>query len=549
MKTFDNATAKVASRLYLTLDTPISLSCEILLRAKEWDQLATKAIDPRTYIDTSIGANRFRLDAQAVDFLRKNDSLPTSIDKERAALDSFEACEKQCFEQNYFLELIDLLPPGEPVVDEYVRILARARKLIGRVLGRMPDGLDGRFGPGTSFELKGNVTTTLADKMWVTPHVTPSAELIFRHVTDDSHWMRKRTELGLPYLAYCQGNRFTTVPKDGKTRRGICIEPLGNLQCQLGVGSFLKERMASIGIYIQREPSVGPLEALTRRRRPNGQELHRKLAEMASLTGEFATIDLSNASDTVAYGLVKKLLPDDWFTLLDSLRSPKTLVKGKWVRLEKFSSMGNGFTFELETLIFLGLIAAVTGLQAGREFWVYGDDIIIPATHYEDVAAVLKMSGFTPNMRKSFSRGPFRESCGGDFFLGMDVRSYFCTEIPDSPLVWIAMHNALRRRLPVNRKSRSLLALIVEQIPSKFQLSGPSWVGDVVLHRPRHTWRVREKDGIKWLAGVAAQSRSIPLDRWGGEFVITLALLGVPSDGIVPRGSVPTMKRCHISIS
>jgi hypothetical protein len=538
-----------AARLYATLATPTSLKQKILLRYGEWDQLATSAVDPRNYLDAVSGAERFRRDSLSVDFLRKYDLLPTSYSKEQAAETTFLDCENQCLETNYRLQMLDLLPPGDALGEAFYSIRRRARKMISRILGRLPSHIEGRFGPGTAFEMKGHVTTTLADKMWITPHVTAPAEAIFRHTVDPTYWDRWRVRLGLPHLAYTRGNRFTTVPKDGKTRRGICVEPLGNLYCQLGVGSHLKGRLANIGIYVQREPALKPLARLTHVPLPNGQSLHRSLAARASVCGDMATIDLSNASDTVSYELVRQLLPPDWFALLDALRSPMTLFKGRWFLLDKFSSMGNGFTFELETLIFCGLIHGVTGLRPGREFYVYGDDIIIPTGAARGVVAALKLFGFTPNVRKSFLEGPFRESCGGDFFLGFDVRSVFLKSEPETPLEWVSLHNALKRRLPINRQASSLLRHILDQIPSMHRVSGPSWLGDTVLHRDPVHWRPRLRGGILWVRGLGWKSDLVPLDRWGSECVINLALLGVRPSGLAPRGWPGRVRSVRLSIS
>lgn len=527
---------KVASVLYATLDTPLSLGVYLRLKYKEWDQLATMAVDPRNYLDVPSGIERYRRDAQAADFLRKLESLPTTIDKKKAAEETFLVCEKQCFDTNYQLEMMRLLAPGAlPVVDAYRSILGRARKIIRRILGPVPDSISGSFGPGTAFEMKGQVTTTLADKMWITPHVTRPAELIFRHTYEPTHWARARTGQGLPFLAYTRGNRFTTVPKDGKTHRGICVEPLGNLYAQLGVGSFLKRRLANVGIYVQRRKHEGgdPLAALTTRHPPLGQEVHQRLARDASVNGHLATIDLSNASDTVALELVRELLPSDWFHLLFALRAPMTLFRKKWVHLSKFSSMGNGFTFELETLIFVGLIAGVTGLAPGRDFWVYGDDIVVPTSSAHEVVACLKMSGFTPNPKKTFLSGSFKESCGGDFFAGIDVRPFFLKKDPDNPLDWIVVHNALKRRTVSFPGASAMLRRITDNIPSTQRLSGPSWLGDTCLHRSG--WRCHWEHGIRYCKTLASTQRPVDLDRWGSEFVITLALLGVKSDGLVPR--------------
>ena len=59
--------SEVATDLYESLDSPVSLSCEILLRYGELAQLVQRSVDPSQYDDPL----KFFNDRQAVDFLRK----------------------------------------------------------------------------------------------------------------------------------------------------------------------------------------------------------------------------------------------------------------------------------------------------------------------------------------------------------------------------------------------------------------------------------------------------------------------------------------------
>jgi hypothetical protein len=116
------------------------------------------------------------------------------------------------------------------------------------------------------------------------------------------------------------------------------------------------------------------------------------------------------------------------------------------LKYEKFSSMGNGYTFELETLIFWGLCMGVCReleLEPSQVL-VYGDDIVVPVAAYELLSEVLTFCGFTLNSKKSFGSGPFRESCGKDYFLGADVRPFFLKEIPYEIETLFRLCNGLR---------------------------------------------------------------------------------------------------------
>lgn len=535
-----------AQLTYRSLNTPRALTCALLCRYEEWDQLATMAIDPLTYLDVPSGVERYRRDAQATDLIRKLGTLPTTFSKEDRAKESFHQSEEQCLATNVRMILLRDCPRG-PLEHAANDILSRCRKWITRTFGRLPVSLGGRFGPGTTFELKGSTFTTQGDKLWTTPTTTGFAEPIFRHAWDGNAFERLRTQSGLPYSAVVRGNRFTTVPKDGRTDRGICIEPGGNVWCQLGAGAYLKERLATVGIYIHREVAVDPVTALSVRRRPNGQQLHRDLALRGSRSGEWATIDLSSASDTVALELVRSCLPDDWFNLLYCLRSPLTFMDGAWHHLSKFSSMGNGTTFELETAIFCGLIHGVTGLLPGRDFYVYGDDIVVPARVVADTLACLRYFGFTPNASKTFTTGAFRESCGGDYLAGEPVRSLFLKNEPANCAEWITLANQVRARIT---NSGPILRFIEKQVHVKHRLYGPPCEGHQWFHTTRKSrWKTWHRDGIQWIRGVSFKPHVIPLDRWGEESILPLALLGAPSRGLSPRGLGGELRLVKSSVS
>jgi hypothetical protein len=85
--------------------------------------------------------------------------------------------------------------------------------------------------------------------------------------------------------------------------------------------------------------------------------------------------------------------------------------------------MGNGFCFPLETLIFASLCeTAYQESSLPSDYSVYGDDIIVRKSVANRVVELLKLCGFTVNRDKTFLSGPFRESCGADWFKGEDVR-------------------------------------------------------------------------------------------------------------------------------
>jgi hypothetical protein len=98
--------------------------------------------------------------------------------------------------------------------------------------------------------------------------------------------------------------------------------------------------------------------------------------------------------------------------------------------------MGNGFTFELESLIFFAAAQAVQEYlehenpdrDASGPISVYGDDVILPRRCYELFSSFSAFLGFTVNNDKSFSTSYFRESCGAHYFDGVDCKPIFLKE-------------------------------------------------------------------------------------------------------------------------
>ena len=185
---------------------------------------------------------------------------------------------------------------------------------------------------------------------------------------------------------------------------------------------------------------------------------------------------------------------------------------------------------------------------------MYGDDIIVPSNASADAVAVLRAFGFTPNARKTFTTGSFRESCGGDYFMGYDVRSVYITTEPSNPIEWFSLHNRVRRKWP---EAVHCLKAIVDNIPLQSRYFGPEWLGDVVLHSRNpakyHYDPLARADGYDAVYGLAAKPVRVPLDRWGEEMKIVLALLGVSSTGLTPRHNgeelYDSWRRVSVSIS
>ena len=200
-----------------------------------------------------------------------------------------------------------------------------------------------------------------------------------------------------------ESNRVETVPKNWKTDRTIACEPIGNGLLQLAFDGFVKKKLRMLGVNL------------------SDQSKNQKLSWLASINDDYVTVDLSMASDTVALTAVQWLLPEKWVDYLTDARTHFGVGFNSVFEYAKFSSMGNGSTFCIETLIFASMCKAVTE----HEFAVYGDDIVIHRDDYKRLAVLLKFFGFRINQDKSYFSGPFRESCGTDWFLGRNVTPFY----------------------------------------------------------------------------------------------------------------------------
>lgn len=522
----------IALSYFQALDCAHSLSAAILLRHGEYEQLARASVQPMMFADE---ATYFRA-VSACDLLRKLNCLPTGIDTAAVAYEKWLQAEHECFRTNYRLSRYT---EGEShSADEIIDLI---RKNMSRLLGRVPSSLNYKLGPGSTFGVRGP-RVSLPEKLSQLPEMTADAWIFLRDVRNTA-WFRavqgnlfSECPIFSCDLPLVRGNRFTTVPKDGKTDRPIAIEPGLNLFVQLGLGDAMRSSLNRHGLLLS-----------------NSQEIHRNLAQQGSADDSLATIDLSSASDTVAHELVRLVTPDSWYQLLNAVRSPFTLLpNGRWVKLEKFSSMGNGYTFELETAIFSSIVMAVAEKMCvplhRKNFSVYGDDIICPSSLAVPLMRVLSVLGFLINKEKSFVAGPFRESCGGDFFLGTPVRAVRIEAFDlSSPVNLFSLHNKLYR----NAFSRHLCEKVRRLLPRNLaKLGGPEELGDIVLHGvPPTVKRFKEAsyDAYQVLTLVPCPY-IFPLERWDDDTAVACLLYGVPSEGISFRSMPSGYRRAWVTV-
>lgn len=366
--------------------------------------------------DRALEPDDFRTEYLWCNILKKYDDGKSSEFKRDAALGAFRAAEQHCASQPDRFRNSPASKDASHLSGH--AILHSAARKIRELLGEFSwdhcvDHFD--FGPGASTKLSRRKSDRW-HKFGVHPDVSTMcgtlAETYLLGVRPA--WGRFLLDKYESLYTTCDSNRITTVPKDYRTDRPIAIEPLLNMFFQKGIGGVIRTKLRSVGQDL------------------NDQSRNQALALEASRDDNLATIDLSSASDTISRWVVEELLPPDWLAALECCRSPfGTLDSGEKILYRKFSSMGNGFTFELESLIFWAICSSVVQVLADqhgakeRRVSVYGDDIIVPSYAANQVLDALVLFGFIPNKEKSYTSGPFRESCGMHGFRGCDVTPFF----------------------------------------------------------------------------------------------------------------------------
>lgn len=445
-------------------------------------------INPNGYADW----RDFFADYAALNLCKKYAYLQTGISKSDVALRKFAEAEDRCRETNERFSLKSF--------SFHTRsLLESARRDIASILGSFSwdDALPfASHGPGASVGLlrsKGHPWYKFGNSK---PTATgPVIALDQTLMSWSSLFARVREENGYAPQAVA-GSNVTNVPKDARSDRTIAIEPQLNMFYQKGIGGLMRSRLRRVGCDL------------------NDQTKNQTLARDGSIDGTWATIDLASASDTVSRCLVEFLLPDDWLDALKLVRSPyATLPGGKVIFLQKFSSMGNGYTFELESLIFLALSRAVLRSMGGtgRGVSVYGDDIVIHTEAAAELISLLSIVGFKTNEEKSFVQGPFRESCGKHYFRGHDVTPlYLKQKVSEDREAIFWLMNSLRRLAyrfigmgyGCDQRFQPVWSFLFNRLSlSDQQLSVPDGYGDGGVLRDFDEARPFTKPCIGWVEG------------------------------------------------
>jgi hypothetical protein len=402
------------------------------------------------------------------------------------ALKRFWASEEQCFQTNQRFEALDRV--FDQTTDEF-ELINEIRRIIVSVIGSKPPidiitQAELRFGPGSAVNtvpLKPSETTRFFKLRHPLACNYGSRSYLCALVSMHPAWIEAtRTAYDLPpaidldseldiiqkmVVPTFEANKITFVDKNAEMHRTIAIEPSGQGTLQMILGNFIRKSLKSKGLDL------------------DTQQINRALARLCKTLG-LCTIDLAMASDTLARLMVKCVLPPAWFQLFDLFRSSRgtceTASEPFSLTYEKFSSMGNGFTFELESMIFWAIAKAtvrLSGVQGISHDYikVFGDDIIVPSMFNDKVCENLQFFGFEINTDKSFSSGLFYESCGADYYDSQPVRPVFLKRdvkgLKDLHYVYNSLVNLsiLQHRSDLD----GIINYVLSKIPKKFRLYGP----------------------------------------------------------------------------
>lgn len=196
------------------------------------------------------------------------------------------------------------------------------------------------------------------------------------------------------------------VPKSWKIDRLITPLTLLGLFWSYGVGGVIEKRLCDAGLDIRRL-----------------SEVHKRLAKKYSVSKTHVTADLVSGSDGIMRWLLMCILPREWYRSVKLTFVDQLAYKGSVIFTNSALPMGNAATFPVETLVFYCLIKAIGNLaKVEGVFSVFGDDLIYPRRIHKYVAKIFPTLGLNINGDKTFVNSNFRESCGGDYYHGCDVR-------------------------------------------------------------------------------------------------------------------------------
>lgn len=260
-------------------------------------------------------------------------------------------------------------------------------------------------------KLRGPITGSVAHLQWFKTKALKN-DAILQDIILESHIIRYKLLVQDDTLFMTSASLpVSFVPKSFKSLRSVKPNTLIGTFYTLGLGRVIARRLKAAGLDITRL-----------------QQKHKRLSMINSVTLKHVTADLTAASDSITTELLRRVLPSPWYRACMLGRIPWFSFPGdaKYPQRQKLYSaatMGDGHTFPLQTLVFYCLLKAIQCLfDRPGLISTYGDDLIYPRSMHKIVARVFPKLHLQLNMEKTYVSIKFRESCGGDYYRGIDVR-------------------------------------------------------------------------------------------------------------------------------
>lgn len=379
----------------------------------------------RLVLDVDSGSVRSDADVDAIISIRqicnlaKKIKIPCHESKVSKAIDNYIQIEQEVCSLNHSIDW-DSHP-----ISSFGREIWTSR-LMRIDLDCYNNNLHPKHGPGsTSDRIRGNAKYRF--KTW--PSRLDDAFPLEEFAIANSSFWENAQSIKLLSPEQEIPSKVTAVPKTLKGPRLIAQEPVAMQYAQQSLLERFVDEIESMDI-----------ESI----RFTDQSVNRRMALYSSINGDYATVDLKDASDRVPFNFVSSVfhrLPNLWKKMTACRSTKSILPNGDILHLGKWASQGSALCFPVLAVTVYTVAAytvkQLTGLSTRRTIaycnknvFVYGDDLIIPTHILRDVIANLESIGLRVNKNKTYGGGYFRESCGMDAYRGYDVTPTRITRLP-----------------------------------------------------------------------------------------------------------------------
>lgn len=538
--------------------------------------LAYVSIEQQNASRTVVSARQTWVNAQALSVVKK--LADPDVDRWSLTKEKWFRVESRCARLNQkFIALANREARGIPV--PFAREISRFRSALVHVLGTTPPEDDivelAHYGPGSTVEIRGR-EVHYQRKLEAEECVPQAIELAVRALCfDKAVWahvgmdpvyagnssaregflrvMRERLT-----AKAVRHDRLMFIHKNITSLRSIGAQPTCSGMLQLGVHSVMVPLLKKVGVDL------------------TDQSWNQRLAQDGSIHWNspdgYCTLDKTDASNLLAKMLIAFSLPAAWSKLLLRLRTPGYEAPpefgGGLFDYHMYAGMGNGTTFAVESLIFWAATYAtsnetsVENYVAKREFAVYGDDVILRRQHALRYMEFAKFLGFRFNASKTFTDGPFRESCGADYYQGTWVRpaTLDSEEKHLESVNLISFHNTLADNpvFPLQGACRRIRALYKARVYPLVPTDFAGNLGFRPLGDSPHYSLVRDSNGVAKVSSAWQRPRVYVLDikpqyadlgNLDSWTQIAVSLLRArQSLGTTGHWSLPVRKLVHVKV-